>query len=467
MQSKLDDVKRSLIEKAAELAKNRRGAAGLDPHTAANFLKLYYRHISAEDIAERTPVDVFGAALSQYRIAANRPQGTATVRVFTPNVDEHGWTASGHTVVEVVTDDMPFLVDSVTMELTRLDRDIHMVIHPQVLVRRDVTGALQEVFDADEARNDGGARAQDVVRESWMHIEVDRESDPDRLAAMEADLSRVLRDVREAVEDWSRMRDTALLVVDDLHENPPPKIDPAEVEEAASLLSWLVDDHFTFLGYREYSLQEVDGADCLRAVPGTGLGILRSDQDMSPSFGKLPPAVKAKARERRVLIITKANSRATVHRPTYLDYVGVKTFDDKGDVTGERRFLGLFSSAAYAESVTRIPVLRRRAQLVLEREGFEPMSHSGKALMDILENYPRDELFQTTLDELVPIADAVLHLHELVESGLEQLVATSTAATCRASSTSHATVTRRRCGRRCRTSSSRRWAGKASTTPTS
>jgi glutamate dehydrogenase len=412
MQSKLDDVKRSLIEKAAELAKNRRGAAGLDPHTAANFLKLYYRHISAEDIAERTPVDVFGAALSQYRIAANRPQGTATVRVFTPNVDEHGWTASGHTVVEVVTDDMPFLVDSVTMELTRLDRDIHMVIHPQVLVRRDVTGALQEVFDADEARNDGGARAQDVVRESWMHIEVDRESDPDRLAAMEADLSRVLRDVREAVEDWSRMRDTALLVVDDLHENPPPKIDPAEVEEAASLLSWLVDDHFTFLGYREYSLQEVDGADCLRAVPGTGLGILRSDQDMSPSFGKLPPAVKAKARERRVLIITKANSRATVHRPTYLDYVGVKTFDDKGDVTGERRFLGLFSSAAYAESVTRIPVLRRRAQLVLEREGFEPMSHSGKALMDILENYPRDELFQTTLDELVPIADAVLHLHE-------------------------------------------------------
>jgi glutamate dehydrogenase len=412
MPSKLDDVKRSLIDKAADLAKHRRGAAGLDPETATHFLNLYYRHVSPEDLAERTPVDVFGAALSQYRTAANRPQGTATVHVFTPNLDEHGWTAAGHTVVEVVTDDMPFLVDSVTMDLTKHGRDIHMVVHPQVLVRRDVTGSLQEIFDTDDARDDGGAKAKDVVRESWMHIEVDRESDSNQVAEMETGLNRVLRDVREAVEDWSKMRDTALRVVEDLHANPPPKIDSAEVEEAAALLNWLVDDHFTFLGYREYSLQEVDGADCLRAVAGTGLGILRSDQDMSPSFGKLPPAVKAKARERRVLIITKANSRATVHRPAYLDYVGVKRFNDDGEVTGERRFLGLFSSAAYAESVTRIPVIRRRAQLLVEREGFEPMSHSGKALMDILENYPRDELFQTSLEELVPIADAVLHLEE-------------------------------------------------------
>ncbi len=177
-------------------------------------------------------------------------------------------------------------------------------------------------------------------------------------------------------------------------------------------MSWLADDHFTFIGYREYQLETADGDDVLRAVPGTGLGVLRSDQDMSPSFGKLPPAVRAKAREKTLLIITKANSRSTVHRPAYLDYVGVKTFDESGEVVGERRFLGLFSSAAYTESVTRIPVLRDKTSQVLQGTGFSPNSHSGKALMDILETYPRDELFQTSVEELIPVAEAVLHLRE-------------------------------------------------------
>ena len=176
--------------------------------------------------------------------------------------------------------------------------------------------------------------------------------------------------------------------------------------------AWLAEDHFTFLGYREYQLQDVDGEDALRAVPGTGLGILRSDQDMSASYGKLPPAVAAKAREKQLMIITKANSRATVHRPAYLDYVGIKQFDGNGDVVGERRFLGLFSSAAYTESLTRIPVLREKAHQLIQGAGFTPMSHSGKALMDILETYPRDELFQTSVSELLPVAEAVLHLRE-------------------------------------------------------
>ena len=149
----------------------------------------------------------------------------------------------------------------------------------------------------------------------------------------------------------------------------------------------------------------------LRAVPGTGLGILRSDQDMSAAFGKLPPLVRDRAREKTLLVLAKANSKSTVHRPVYLDYIGVKTFEN-GEVTGERRFLGLFSSAAYTESLTRIPVIRVKAQQVVDRAGFAPLSHTGKALMDVLETYPRDELFQTPLDELQPIAEAVLNTRE-------------------------------------------------------
>jgi glutamate dehydrogenase len=207
------------------------------------------------------------------------------------------------------------------------------------------------------------------------------------------------------------MRAQAREIVADLDREPPPLPD-GEVEEGKALLEWLADDHFTFLGYREYRLEGEGDDVALRAVPGTGFGILRSDQDMSTSFGKLPPIVRAKAREKTLLVLAKANSKATVHRPVYLDYVGVKTFDKDGEVVGERRFLGLFSSAAYTESLTRIPVIRQKAQEVIDRAGFEPLSHTGKALMDVLETYPRDELFQTPIDELVPIAEAVLHTRE-------------------------------------------------------
>ena len=410
MHSKLEEAKSQLIAEAAKLAEHRRG--GMDGHVpdvdkTQHLLNLYYRHVAAEDLIDRSPVDIYGAAMSHFRLAANRPQGTAAVRVFTPSVDEHEWAADGHTVVEVVTDDMPFLVDSVTMALTTHDRAIHVVIHPQLVIRRDVTGSLQQVSDGDRVDDD----EPDLMRESWMHIEIDRETDPQQLDEIDAQLNAILRDVREVVEDWDKMNTQALQIVQEL-EDTPPQLDETEVSEGRALLAWLADNHFTFLGYREYQLQTIDGEDALRAVPGTGLGILRSDQDMSASYGKLPPAVAAKAREKQLMIITKANSRATVHRPAYLDYVGIKQFDSNGDVVGERRFLGLFSSAAYTESLTRIPVLREKAHQLIDGAGFTAMSHSGKALMDILETYPRDELFQTSVAELLPVAEAVLQMRE-------------------------------------------------------
>ncbi len=411
MRTTLDDSKDELIAKAAELGSSRKGASGPPGVSAQQFLRSYYRHVAPEDILDRSEVDLYGAAMSQYRLATHRPQGTANIRVFTPSVSEHGWSVNGHTVVEVVTDDMPFLVDSVTMELNDEHRSVHMVVHPQLLVRRDLTGELKEIYTSEGHDGPGRDMPHDVFRESWMHIEIDRETDAEDLEAIEQALGKVLRDVREAVEDWQRMNAQARQVIEDLEKNPPA-LDEQEVAEGKALLEWLADDHFTFLGYREYQLEQLDGEDYLRAVPGTGYGILRTDQDMSPSFGKLPPLVAAKAREKTLLVLAKANSKATVHRPAHLDYIGVKTFDESGEVVGERRFLGLFSSAAYTESLTRIPVLRRKARQVIDHAGFDPLSHTGKALMDILETYPRDELFQTPIEELVPIAEAVLHTRD-------------------------------------------------------
>jgi len=407
-QSTSEQAKAELIDKAIALAQAGKGTGGPPHDQVGELVRAYYRHVAPEDLLDRSDVDVYGAFAAHYKLAGERPQGTARVRVMTPTLAEHGWSASGHSVVEVVVDDMPFLVDSLTMELSRQLRDVHIVIHPGFDVVRDITGVLQSASPVpDGALEPEGA----AVRESWMHVEIDRLPEGDDPEDIVENIQRVLRDVREAVEDWGKMHAQVEAVVADLRTDPPP-LDREEVRQAAELLEWLADEHFTFLGYKEYKLEERDGDEYLRAVPGTGLGILRADQEMSESFGRLPDAVKAKAREKTLLVLAKANSRATVHRPAYLDYVGVKTFDENGEVDGERRFLGLLASAAYTESLMRIPLIREKTKEVLKRSGFDPRSHAGKALMDTLETYPRDELLHTPVDELAPMAQAAMSARE-------------------------------------------------------
>ncbi|MDQ1603146.1 MAG: glutamate dehydrogenase [Actinomycetota bacterium] len=381
-------------------------AAASGPPGSDTYLQGYYRHVAGEDVLGRSSGDLYGAAASHLELALNRPQGTASVRVLTPSEEDDGWRAGGHTVVEVVAEDMPFLVDSVTAELTRHGRAIHLVIHPLLTVRRDVSGRLLEVGDV--------ASREDAAVESWIHVEIDRETDPAARDDLTNDLQRILRDVREVVEDWDKMRAAAVRIASEVEADQRVAVARQEAAEAAELLRWLSSDHFTFMGYREYALETDadDGSDRLRALPGTGLGILRDDQSQSQSFSRLPREVRERARDAKLLVLTKANSRSTVHRPAYLDYVGVKVFDADGAVAGERRFLGLFTSAAYTESIQRIPVLRRKAAEVLVRSGFSATSHSGKALLQILETYPRDELFQISVEDLEAIAVSVMHLQE-------------------------------------------------------
>ncbi|WP_307816430.1 NAD-glutamate dehydrogenase [Nocardioides limicola] len=403
MHSPLDATKSELIARAAELARQRHGSGGPDLDSVDDLMVAYYRHVSPDDMVERSEADVYGALVSHYRLAGSRPAGTACVRVFTPSVPTDGWSAGGHSVVEVVTDDMPFLVDSVSVLLTQQQRDIYAVIHPQFDVLRDESGELLSMAPAGESVG--------ALRESWMHLEIDRIGEDEDVHALERELLKVLGDVRAAVEDWPAMTDRAAEIVAELRFAPPP-VPTEEVEQAAALLEWLADDHFTFLGYREYRL-EGEGDDLLlRTVAGSGLGILRAETDESISFSSLPAPVRERARESKVLVLAKANSKATVHRPVYLDYLGVKVFDDAGEVVGERRFLGLFSSAAYTESLSRIPLLREKAEAVMQAAGFTAGSHAGKALMNTLENYPRDELFQAPIEELAPIAQAVTYTRE-------------------------------------------------------
>ncbi|HET6987132.1 MAG TPA: NAD-glutamate dehydrogenase [Kribbella sp.] len=403
MQSKLDVQKADVLAKAVAAGTHGHDKS-VDPAKLKTFLERYYRYVAAEDVAERQPNDCLGAARHHYKTAMSRPQGTAKVHVFTPTLEEYGWSADGRTVVEIVIDDMPFLVDSASMAITERNLELQLLIHPQFVVRRDIAGTLQEVLD-DTAASDG----HDLVRESWMHLEIERIADASEHRALEQELQKVLNDVREAVEDWPKMHEKAVSIAEELDAADLP-VSESEVEEARELLEWLADEHFTFLGYREYDFTMEGDQGILRGRPGTGLGILRPDP--KPGSGKLPPEASARAQERKLLILTKANSRSTVHRSSYLDYVGIKRFDKSGDPIQECRFIGLLSSTAYTESVMQVPLLRRKALELFRLTGFDPNSHSGKGLLDVLETYPRDELLQAPVEDLLPIVQSVLHLQE-------------------------------------------------------
>jgi glutamate dehydrogenase len=376
-------------------------AAADQQETLGRFVARYYVQVDPEDLAERQPADLYGAALSHWYFAGERSVGRARVRVFNPSIEQHGW-QSTHTVVEIVNDDMPFLVDSVTMEVNRHGLTQHLIIHPLVVVKRDAQGKLAGLAsDSDAGR----------IRESFIHVEIDRLSDGADREALASDLVRVLDDVRAAVTDWQAMRQRVTGIVVEMLAAPPP-LPADELSEGKAFLAWLVDNHFTFLGYRAHDLVSIDGEDALRIVPDSGLGILRETRGkgVAASFAALPSEVRAYARRPELLIVTKSTSRSTVHRPGYLDYVAVKRFNAKGDVCGEDRFLGLFTSTAYSASPAEIPLLRRKTANVVVQAGLAPGSHAGKALINILENYPRDELFQTDEKELLRTAMGILHL---------------------------------------------------------
>ena len=367
----------------------------------AEFAQQYFGQVDPEELAERQVADLYGAALSHWSFARKREPGRARVRAFNPTIAEHGW-QSTHTVIEIVNDDMPFLVDSVTMEVNRNGLTLHLIIHPLLAVKRAADGTLQGLDGAA-----GGAC------ESFIHVEVDRVPDPARLDALAADVSRVLGDVRLAVTDWKAMQQRLLDIIDGQQLHAPP-LAAEELVEGQAFLRWLADNHFTFLGCRRHDLTTVDGGDALTLVADSSLGILREGGafDTVAAFAALPAHVRAQLHRPEMLVVTKSSARSTVHRPGYLDHVAVKRFDPDGTVCGEDRFLGLFTSTAYSANPADIPLLRRKVADVVARAGVAPGSHSGKALVNILQTYPRDELFQTSADELLKTAVDVLHLGE-------------------------------------------------------
>ncbi len=307
-------------------------------------------------------------------------------------------------IVEVLNDDMPFLVDSVMAELNERRLDVRLVAHPVLEVTRDENGDFI-----------GLGAASDVLtsrRESFIHVHIERLEDEAADELIVA-LHNVLADIRSAVDDWKPMLARIGAIILDLKTNPPP-IPVDEIAEAIQFLEWLVANNFTVLGLRDYALT---GDESNYEPRGEGgLGILRNpDAHILRRGGEmvaLTPEVREFLTEPRVLIVAKTNVRSKVHRRVYMDYVGVKHFSPDGQLVGEFRIVGLFTSTAYTRQARTIPYLRRKVDRVMRRAGFAPESHSGKALVNVLETYPRDELFQIEDEQLYQFAQAIRILDE-------------------------------------------------------
>lgn len=388
-------VRGKLIDRLTALARARLGETRAP--AVANFLAGYYANLAVEDLTQ-SDEELYGAALALWQFGRVRPAGTAKVRVTNPKLATHGW-ASPHTVVEIVNDDMPFLVDSVIGELTSRELTVHRLAHPIIKVTRDGAGNATAC----------GAGAP----ESFMQIEIDQLADG-ACADLEAKLAAVLADVRAAVGDWQAMRARMTAV------RAPLESASGDAAATGRFLAWLSDNNFTFLGYRRYAFAGGE-APQISVEAGSGLGLLRDDAvivlDGMRDMANLPPDVRAFIRDPVPLLIAKSSRRSTVHRAVPLDVIGVKTVVD-GRVAGMDLFVGLYTSAAYNQSPRGIPLLDHKVAQVIERAGFAPASHDGKSLTHILETYPRDELFQASTDELYDTAIGILRLKERQRSAL-------------------------------------------------
>lgn len=375
----------------------------------AKFVKQYYASAAEEDLDSRDLLDLYGAVLSHWQFMMSRQPGEVKLRVYNPCFEKHGW-QSIHTIVEIAHDDMPFLVDSLLMTLNRMGLNIHVVFHVGGMrVTRNKHGKITQILMQKEAAPDNAT----IYEEAPIFIEIDRQADdPELLNKIASQLSAVLADVLSVITDFKPMQQRLYDVISTM-EQGDYRVGSGEINESVDFLKWLDQDHFTFIGAGEFKRVQRDGKEHFELHQETALGLLRNQhfQDEGFFLEDLDEA-KEMMMSPHPLLISKSSFRSTVHRPAHMDSIGVKHYDQSGQVVSETRFLGLYTSTAYHNSPRHVPFLRRKVAAVINRSGFTLNSHDGKALLNVLEEFPRDELFQINESELYKIAIGVLQIQE-------------------------------------------------------
>ncbi|WP_394131996.1 NAD-glutamate dehydrogenase [Shewanella maritima] len=370
------------------------------------FANCLYTHMSKDDLHARNDSDLYGAVVSLWNALNKTPVGDTHIRVFNPSQSKHGW-QSTHSIIEVILPDMPFLVDSLSMALNRMGITAHVMLHTPMNVQRSGKQVDQVSF-IHQSESDGDHVAVFLV-------EIDKQNSAEDIKAIETEIQSVFNDVSASVNDWKNLSERLSDTIKQLPKRPFPG-DKQELEEAVEFLKYLNNHHFTLLGYRYYDLNRVEGDVELIPDMSTSLGLMgrskSNTSDRSLLLSSLSETARKEALDDSLLVLTKSSAKSRVHRPAYVDYIGVKRFDKKGNVIGEDRFIGLYASNLYNRSPREIPLLSQKVQRVLDHSGLMPRSHDYKALMNILETLPRDELIQAKETELSSIAHGVLEMQD-------------------------------------------------------
>ncbi|GAA0314408.1 NAD-glutamate dehydrogenase [Psychrobacter aestuarii] len=378
-----------------------------------HFIHNYY-HPLHEEIAEKIDnADLAGMALHHFTMLKAYDGSKPQLKIINPIAEEQHFHSS-HTVIQMVAYDRPFLVDTLLMSLEAQGIDVHRTYNTIINVQRDDNGGIEKLSRVEESN---------TSHLSLIHCEIAYQDNAD-LPALRQILLDKIDTLDTVVGDWKQMRNRLIDLKGELANKPLPEVFYSK-EEIQAFLDWILDDHFIFLGYREYRLEggeriEVGGnldanTDLnLYAIGNSGLGLLRGSEEdvLSESFSKLPTVLKRLLTEPRVLMLSKSSRVSPVHRPVYMDFLGIHKFDDNGKLVGEYRFIGLFTSQAYQLSVQQIPLLREKANKIMTLAELPRDGHAYHKMMHVINTLPRDDLFQASIEELYPVVSGITQLQD-------------------------------------------------------
>ncbi len=399
MQTGSNKSKQSILEQIKAVLTHRMPARAT--RQAVLFSDIYFKWVPMAELSQEKPVTFAAMVARQLEFLQQRRRGESLIRVFNPEKERDGWECR-HTIVEISNDDMPFLVDTANMVMQELNLGVRLIVHPVLNVERDANGKLKAFHPQANKRSQA---------ESLIHIQFEKQTTPAVLASVESHLASRIRLVRTTVEDWRPMKDSLDVAIAEFGENAPG-LSKRVRSECVKFLEWIGDDHFMFIGARMYDIVGNSKTTSLQVVEGTGLGLLRENGKTIKSRPMASLSGEARYNQNAPLIITKTNARSPIHRSGYMDYIGVLRFDGEGRVIGEYRFLGLFTSQAYLQQVSDVPLLAMKVQTVLDNSGLKENRHAWKSLLHILETLPRDDVLQASSTDLLAIASGVLDLQE-------------------------------------------------------
>ncbi|MFT5677244.1 MAG: glutamate dehydrogenase, partial [Paraglaciecola sp.] len=367
------------------------------------FVKALYAGLRQEDLSSRSDSDLYCAAISLWNRLNSRSNNLPDICVYNPEISLNGW-QSTHTIVEIIVSDAPFLTESVMMTLTRLGVISHLMLHQPFALKRDKQGNVSKILINPQ-------NAKNFTIDAVFLLEIDRQTQSSKLALIRDELHSVLNEIALAVEDWEPMQDKLIAVTEQLEQKPQQK--GIDYTDTISFLKWLSDHNFTLLGYRYYDIKAIEGDYLITPDCSSSLGIMKnSTNNQGYYLTNLSRSARDELLAKNTMILTKSDAKSRVHRPANIDHIGIKLFDEKCNVIGEQRFIGLYASSIYNRSAITIPFIREKISRVLAASGYNPNTHSYKALLNILETYPRDEIIQASEADILHCGLGVLHMQD-------------------------------------------------------